>query len=72
MNVHPVFDSLPLPAMVIEPDRTLRSFNRQMLAHVGRHGGEELLRGTVGGTSWISLSALLTLNSFQRTWMRYS
>lgn len=48
LNVQSAFDGLPLPAIMIEPDRTLRSFNRLMLDHFRTHGRDELLRGTVG------------------------
>lgn len=60
MDLTSVFEHLPLPALLVAPDRTLLGFNRLMLEYHRETDREEQLRATMGH-DWTGLSPTVVL-----------
>ena len=60
MDLPSVFEHLPLPALLVAPDRTLLGFNRLMLEYHRETDREEQLHATMGH-DWTGLSPTVVL-----------
>lgn len=60
MDPASVFENLPLPALLVAPDRTLLGFNRLMLQYQKEIDREDVLHAAVG-QDWTSLSPTVAL-----------